>query len=225
MTHREKNCPSSTNIVIICSPDPKYYINEEIHAQGILMTRIFRRLSPRLLSGKWTKRPKRVWKSIVRPSSRAQETRGVHPILLAIMWKINSILKGTAHLTSEQYQPNQQEKSKRWMDALLTKFVQHFLSRANGNMIEKSFEFKPILRKGIPYQKMVDDGLNQELGHNLQMLWDSCYQFCGGLSRNGETFGIVLTMISASLLRSKLTGVGTDNVNLEIRRKTNMPLF
>ena len=174
----------------------------------------------------WTRGKKILRNSrFCRPSSQAQETRGVHPILLALMWKINSILKGTAHFTSEQYLPKQLEKSKRWMDALWSKAPQHFLSSANGNLIGKSCEFKPISRSGEAYKKMVKDGINQELGHNLQVLWDSCYQFCGGLGKDGETSGIVLTMISASLLGSKLSGVGTQNVDLRIRVSDDKPLF
>merc|ERR1712232_750473 len=84
--------------------------------------------------------------SFFRPSSRAQETRGVHPILLALMWKINSILQGTAYFTSEQYLPMQLERSKRWMDAMWSKAAQHFLSSADGNLVGKSAEFKPLSR-------------------------------------------------------------------------------
>lgn len=160
-----------------------------------------------------------------RPSHCAEETRGAHPILLALMWKINSILQGTAHFTTEQFLPKQQEKSKRWMDAMWSKDTQHLLSSADGNLMGKSAEFKPLSRKGQNHEKMIEDGKNQIIGHNIQVLWDSCYQFCGGLGKDGEASGIVLTMISATIIDSGLSGVGTRNVKLKMKCTGTLPLF
>lgn len=141
------------------------------------------------------------------------------------MWKINDILKGTAHLTPQQCIPKQVEKSDRCIDALLSQNVQHFLAEVNGNLIKKSCEFKPISRAGSSYEKMIQRGLNQTLGHNLQVLWDSCFQFCGGLGKDGKVSGIVLTMVSASLMDSSLSGVGTKTMDLKISGVKNQPLF
>lgn len=46
-----------------------------------------------------------------------------------------------------------------------------FLSSANGNLIGKSCEFKPISQSGEEYKKMVNDGKNRNLG--------TIFKFCG----------------------------------------------
>mmetsp|Transcript_83237 Transcript_83237/g.124839 ORF Transcript_83237/g.124839 Transcript_83237/m.124839 type:complete len:439 (+) Transcript_83237:442-1758(+) len=111
------------------------------------------------------------------------------------------------------------------MDAMLSKAAQQFLPSASGSLVDKSAEFKPLSRKGIEFGKLVQDGQNQNLGHNLQVLWDSCYQFCGGLGKDGEASGIVLTMISANVMSSSLSGVGTEEVKLDISSTKNLALF
>eukprot|EP00980_Cylindrotheca_fusiformis_P011031 scaffold2533_cov137-Cylindrotheca_fusiformis.AAC.19 len=160
-----------------------------------------------------------------RPSEVAQEEAAVHPILLALMWKIKSILGGTSHFTHEQRLPEQIEKSRRYMDAMWSSAPQQFLPYADGSLIGKSTEFKPVSRKGVPFSKLVQDGGNQILGHNLQVIWDSCFHFAGGLGRNGSTSGAVLTMISIQIQEAELSHAGTEKVKLEVLRHENQPLF
>ena len=71
----------------------------------------------------------------------------------------------------------------------------------------------------------MEDGIKQINGHNFQQLWDSCFQFCGGLGKDGETSGVVLTLVSATRLGAKLLGVGSMDIDLKIRKSKNLPLF
>eukprot|EP00978_Attheya_sp_CCMP212_P009082 scaffold21373_cov57-Attheya_sp.AAC.6 len=158
------------------------------------------------------------------PSGVAQETKGAHPVLFAIMQKISSLLDYDTQLTHEQFIPRCGVRSSRFMDGMADHTTEH-LRATMAVFLGDPIEIKPLSRQGEPFANLVEHGENQTIGHCMQILLDRDFNFGCGLGRDGKVRGIVLTMISIEIIEVHLLGVGTESVRVEVLKTGHLPLF
>ena len=149
------------------------------------------------------------------PSGLAEETKGAHPILFAIMQKISSLLDYGTQLTHEQFIQKSGGRKSRFIDGTADRVMEH-LRAAMAVFLGDPIEIKPLSRKGESFAKLVQQGENQTIGHCMQILLDRDFNFGGGLGRDGKVRGAVLTMISIEIIQVHLLDVGTENVRVEV---------
>jgi len=159
-----------------------------------------------------------------RPSGKAQETKGAHPILFAIMQKIASIGDFGTRLTHEQFIPATGQKSRRFIDGMTDAIMEH-LRATMAAFLGIPIEIKPLSRANETFEKLLEGAENQVIGHCMQILLDRDFNFGGGLGRNGKVRGVALTMISIEIVEVELRDVGTKDVRLVVRKTGHLPLF
>jgi hypothetical protein len=160
--------------------------------------------------------------SLYRPSWKCHETRGTHPILRAIMWKIGYICNGNKHFFCEQFVPREGTRSPRFVDVVISDVVE-FVRATIPALLDIPLEIKPTAREKVSLAKILMQGESQIIGHLAKMLMEAFH--LGGIGANRVVRGVVMTMVSVEVVEMELSGMGTAQVKLETKKTGHKPLF
>ena len=160
--------------------------------------------------------------ALYKPSWKGHETRGAHPILCAIMWKIANICNGNRHFFREQFVPKEGTRSPRFVDVVISDVVE-LMKATIPALLDVPLEIKPTAREKVSLPKMLVQGENQVIGHLAKILMEAFH--LGGIGVDSAVRGVVMTMVSVEIVEMELSGVGTAKVKLETRKTGHLPLF
>jgi hypothetical protein len=160
--------------------------------------------------------------TLFKPCWKGHETRGAHPILCAIMWKIGCLCNGNKHFSREQFVPREGMRSPRFVDVVISDVVE-LVKATIPALLDVPLEIKPTAREKVPLSKMLKQGENQIIGHLAKILMEAFH--LGGIGANRVVRGVVMTMVSVEIVEMKLSGMGTAEVKLETSKTGHEPLF
>ena len=157
------------------------------------------------------------------PGYKSQETEEVQPIMYAIMVKIAKLLTAVPqHITAEQGIPRLDRLSGRYVDFVVI-HEEEYLRAIPPAMLGIPIEVKPVTRTSCSTEKLLLQAQNQLIGHLAKRCVPSL-DFAG-IGEDCKVFGLELTMASVSVVVLELSGVGTDEVDIETSRSKRVPLF
>jgi hypothetical protein len=134
------------------------------------------------------------------PSGMSQETKGLHPIMYAIIRTLSKVIEETNkesnrdHILREQLLPRRTEKeANRWIDLFF-----NFEEENSAAIVEYanrvSVEAKPLSRANEDYFKLTQQGVHQEIGHISRDLI-AAFNFMG-VETDRKGTGLVVTIVS-----------------------------
>jgi hypothetical protein len=110
--------------------------------------------------------------ALYKPSWKGHETRGAHPILCAILWKIGNICNGNKHFFREQFVPREGTRSPRFVDVVISDVVE-LVKATIPALLDIPLEIKPTAREKVPLAKMLVQGESQIIGHLAKILMEA----------------------------------------------------
>jgi hypothetical protein len=160
--------------------------------------------------------------ALYKPSWKGHETRGAHPILCAIMWKIACMCDGKKHFYREQFVHREGTRLPPFVDVVISDVVE-FVKATIPALLDVPLEIKPTAREKVSLAKMLVQGENQVIGHLAKILMDAFHLW--GIGINRVVRGVVMTIVSVEIVEMQLSGMGTAEVKLETRKTGHEPLF
>jgi serine/threonine protein kinase len=159
----------------------------------------------------------------VAPGCVGQELAGVHPILYAIMFKMTQVLGLEQHVIHEQRMQAVETCSVRCVDFVVSPLAEEYLASTPPALLRLPVEAKPVARMGAQVRKLLQDALNQVLGHLAKKAM-FFFDF-GGIGEDCTVVGLALNMGSVVVVVLELLDVGTERVRINTKRTKHAPLF
>jgi serine/threonine protein kinase len=151
----------------------------------------------------------------------AQEEKGDHPILYAIMFKMAEMCRLNVQLAHEISVPAVRNLSARRIDYVASNVVEHMRAVLPA-MLDKPIEIKPTKRKGQDLVKLMSNGANQVFGHLAKMV--NAFFHLGGIGFSCEVSGMVICFLCNEVITLRLINMGTINADIKVHRTGLQPM-
>jgi hypothetical protein len=129
---------------------------------------------------------------------------------------------GKKHFYREQFVHREGTRLPRFVDVVISDVVE-FVKATIPALLDVPLEIKPTAREKVSLAKMLVQGENQVIGHLAKILIDAFHLWGIGIDR--VVRGVVMTIVSVEIVEMKLSGMGTAEVKLEMRKTGHAPLF
>jgi hypothetical protein len=160
--------------------------------------------------------------TLFKPNWKGHETRGAHPTLCAIMWKIGYICNSDKRFFCEQVVSREGTRSPRFVDVVIADVIE-LVKATIPALLDVPLEIKPTAREEVSLDKRLVQGENQIIGYLAKILMETFH--LGGIGADRVVRGVVMTTVSVEIIEMKLSGMGTAKVKVELKKTGHEPLF